>query len=153
MTAGPEIYVDADACPVKDEILRVAERHKLRVHLVSNSGMFGFHDHPLVAQTVVGDAIDAADDWIAERAGNGDIVVTQDIPLADRCIKAEARVLRPNGEPLDAASIGMALATRDLMTKLRADGEITRGPRAFSKQDRLQFLQSLETAVQAVKRN
>jgi uncharacterized protein YaiI (UPF0178 family) len=146
------IYVDADACPVKDEIVRVAERHELRVQLVSNSGMFGFHGHPLVAQTVVGDGMDAADDWIAERAGNGDIVVTQDIPLADRCIKAGARVLRPNGEPLDAASIGMVLATRDLMTDLRAAGEVTRGPRAFSKQDRSQFLQSLETAVQAAKR-
>jgi uncharacterized protein YaiI (UPF0178 family) len=142
------IYVDADACPVKDEIVRVAERHRLHVHLVSNSGMFGFHGHPLITQTVVSDGADAADDWIAERIGAGDIAITQDIPLADRCIKAGARVLRANGEPLDEASIGMALATRDLMTDLRAAGEVTRGPRAFSKQHRSRFLQALEVAVQ-----
>lgn len=146
------IYVDADACPVKDEVVRVAERHQLPVHLVSNSGMFGFHGHPLVTQTVVGDAMDAADDWIAAHAGAGDIVITQDIPLADRCIKAGAQVLRPNGEALDAASIGMALATRDLMTDLRAAGETTRGPRAFSGRDRSSFLQALEVAVQTAMR-
>lgn len=148
----PEIYVDADACPVKDEIVRVAERHQLTVQLVSNSGMFGFHGHPLVVQTVVGEGADIADDWIAERVGRGDIVVTQDIPLADRCIKKDARVIRPNGRVLDKASIGMSLATRDLMTDLRSAGETTRGPRAFSKQDRSNFLQSLETEIQASKR-
>lgn len=145
----PEIYVDADACPVKDEIVRVAERHQLTVQLVSNSGMFGFHGHPLVTQTVVSEGADIADDWIAERVGPGDIVVTQDIPLADRCIKKDARVIRPNGRVLDKASIGMSLATRDLMTDLRSAGETTRGPRAFSKQDRSNFLQSLETEIQA----
>ena len=148
----PEIYVDADACPVKDEIVRVAERHQLKVQLVSNSGMFGFHGHPLVTQTVVSEGADIADDWIAERVGPGDIVVTQDIPLADRCIKKDARVIRPNGRVLDKASIGMSLATRDLMTDLRCAGETTRGPRAFSKQDRSNFLQSLETEIQASKR-
>lgn len=145
----PEIYVDADACPVKDEIVRVAERHQLRVQLVSNSGMFGFHGHPLVTQTVVSEGADIADNWIAERVGPGDIVVTQDIPLADRCIKKDARVIRPNGRVLDKASIGMSLATRDLMTDLRSAGETTRGPRAFSRQDRSNFLQSLETEIQA----
>ncbi len=144
----PEIYVDADACPVKDEIVRVAERHRLQVHLVSNSGMFGYHGHPLVTQTVVGEGADVADDWIAERIGAGDIVVTQDIPLADRCIKKNAYALRPNGRVLDKASIGMALATRDLMTDLRSAGETTRGPKGFSKQDRSNFLQALEVQVQ-----
>ena len=145
----PQIYVDADACPVKDEIIRVAERHQILVQLVSNSGMFGFHGHPLVTQTVVSDGADVADDWIAERIGAGDIVITQDIPLADRCIKQDARALRPNGKVLDKASIGMALATRDLMTDLRSAGEVTGGPRGFSKQDRSNFLQRLETEVQA----
>jgi uncharacterized protein YaiI (UPF0178 family) len=147
-----QIYVDADACPVKDEIVRVAERHQIQVQLVSNSGMFGFHGHPLVTQTVVADGADIADDWIAERIGPGDIVVTQDIPLADRCIKKDARALRPNGRVLDRDSIGMTLATRDLMTDLRAAGEVTGGPRAFSKQDRSNFLQALETQIQASKR-
>ncbi|MEL0143840.1 MAG: YaiI/YqxD family protein [Alphaproteobacteria bacterium] len=152
MAGRPEIYVDADACPVKDEILRVAERHQIRVHLVSNSGMFGYHGHPLVTQTVVGEGADLADNWIAERIGAQDIVVTQDIPLADRCIKAGALALRPNGRVLDTASIGMALATRDLMTDLRSSGEVTRGPAAFSKNDRSTFLQALENQVQSALR-
>ena len=152
MTGRPEIYVDADACPVKDEILRVAERHQIKVHLVSNSGMFGYHGHPLVTQTVVGEGADVADDWIAERIGAHDIVVTQDIPLADRCIKGGALALRPNGRILDTASIGMALATRDLMTDLRSSGEVTRGPSAFSKADRSNFLQALENQVQSALR-
>ena len=146
-----EIYVDADACPVKDEIVRVAERHQISVQLVSNSGMFGFSRHPLVTQTVVACGSDIADDWIAERIGPGDIVVTQDIPLADRCIKKNARALRPNGKQLDQASIGMALATRNLMTDLRSTGEITGGPPTFTKSDRSKFLQALETIIQAIK--
>lgn len=147
-----QIYVDGDACPVKDEIVRVAERHQIHVQLVSNSGMSGFHGHPLVTQTVVAEGADIADDWIAERIGPGDIVVTQDIPLADRCIKKDARALRPNGRVLDRHSIGMTLATRDLMTDLRSAGEVTGGPRAFSKADRSNFLQALETQIQASKR-
>lgn len=146
-----QIYVDADACPVKDEIVRVAERHQLSVQLVSNSGMFGFHDHPLVTQTVVEDGADVADDWIAARVGPGDIVVTEDVPLADRCIKRNAHVLRSNGKPLDKASIGMALATRNLIAELRSAGKTTRGPRAFAKQDRSLFLQALETKIQMIK--
>lgn len=152
MSAGPAIYVDADACPVKDEIVRVAERHGLSVQLVSNSGMYGFHGHPLVRQTVVSEGADAADDWIAERIAAQDIVVTQDIPLAARCIERGALALRPNGRVLDRNSIGMAKATRDLMTDLRSAGAITGGPPAFSKQDRSRFLQALETVVQAAKR-
>ncbi|MBO22704.1 MAG: hypothetical protein CMM26_10110 [Rhodospirillaceae bacterium] len=146
-----EIFVDADACPVKNEIVRVAERHQLRVQLVSNSGMLGFYGHPLVVQTVVRDGADVADDWITEHVGPGDIVVTHDIPLANRCIKRDAHVLRPNGRRLDKASIGMALATRDLLTNLRSAGKTTRGPRAFAKQDRSNFLQALEAAIQAIK--
>ena len=148
----PKIYVDADACPVKNEIIRVAERHQILVHLVSNSGMFGFLGHPLVTQIVVSDGADVADDWIAERIGAQDIVVTQDIPLADRCIKKNARAIRPNGKILDKHSIGISLATRDLMTDLRSAGETTGGPRAFSKQDRSSFLQTLETEIQAALR-
>lgn len=152
MTANLSIYVDADACPVKDEIVRVAERHGATVQLVSNSGMYGFHGHPLVQQTVVGEGADAADDWIVERIAANDIVVTQDIPLAARCIELGALALRPNGRTLDRDSIGMAKATRDLMTDLRSAGAVTGGPSAFSKQDRSRFLQALETIVQAAKR-
>ncbi len=119
--------------------MRVAERHQIRVHLVSNSGMFGFHGHPLVTQIVVSDGADVADDWIAGRISAQDIVVTQDIPLADRCIKKDARAIRPNGKILDKHSIGMSLATRDLMTDLRSAGETTGGPRAFSKQGPFQL--------------
>ena len=148
----PEIYVDADACPVKDEIVRVAERHQLHVHLVSNSGMFGFHGHPLVTQTVVADGADVADDWIAERIGAGDICITNDIPLAARCIEAGALVIRPNGEPLDANSIGSVLATRNLMTDLRSAGTVTGGPRPFDKKDRSKFLDFLERTIRQVLR-
>jgi len=146
-----EIYIDADACPVKDETIKVAERHKMRVIMVCDGGIRP-HPSPLVDVVVVASGADAADDWIAERIGAGDIVITNDIPLADRCIKAEARVLRPNGQAISEDAIGMVLATRDLMTDLRETGTITGGPRPFSKQDRSQFLNVLETMVQAVKR-
>jgi len=146
-----EIYIDADACPVKDETIKVAERHKMRVIMVCDGGIRP-HPSPLVDVVVVASGADAADDWIAERIGAGDIVITNDIPLADRCIKAGARVLRPNGQAISEDAIGMVLATRDLMTDLRETGTITGGPRPFSKQDRSQFLNVLETMVQAVKR-
>lgn len=146
-----EIYIDADACPVKDETVRVALRHSMKVIMVSDGGVRP-HSSPLVEVVVVASGADAADDWIAEHIGPQDIVITNDIPLADRCIKAGARALRPNGAPLTVDSIGMALATRDLMTGLRETGTITGGPRPFSKQDRSQFLNVLETTVQAAKR-
>jgi len=146
-----EIYIDADACPVKDETIKVAERHTMRVTMVCDGGIRP-HPSPLVDVVVVASGADAADDWIAERIGSGDIVITNDIPLADRCIKAGARVLRPNGQAISEDAIGMVLATRDLMTDLRETGTITGGPRPFSKQDRSQFLNVLETMVQAVKR-
>ena len=147
-----EIYIDADACPVKDETVRVALRHSMKVIMVSDGGVRP-HPSPLVEVVVVASGADAADDWIAEHIGPQDIVITNDIPLADRCIKAGARALRPNGNALTVDSIGMALATRDLMTDLRETGTITGGPRPFSKQDRSQFLNVLETTVQAAKRD
>ena len=142
----PAIYVDADACPVKDEVVRVAERHNVPVHMVSDGGIRP-HRSPLVTVSIVAQGPDAADDWIAERTTDGDIVVTNDIPLADRCIKTGARVIRPNGERLSSDNIGMALATRNLMTDLRESGTVSGGGRAFSKQDRSRFLQALDTAV------
>lgn len=145
------IYVDADACPVKAEIYKVAERHALHVQVVANS----FIQTPRVtwvALTQVGDGPDAADDWIAERAGPADIVITADIPLAARCVKAGATVLAPTGRPFDERTIGMALATRNLMTELRSAGESTRGPKAFTPRDRSAFLSALHEAIVQLKR-
>src|SRR2546423_6661239 len=117
------IYVDADACPVKDEIYRVAPRQGLPVSVVAGNFIRVPQD-PLIERIAAGDGMDAADDWIAERAGPGDIVVTADIPLANRCVKAGAEVIAPNGKPFSEQSIGMALAVRDLMTDFRSSGEI-----------------------------
>jgi uncharacterized protein YaiI (UPF0178 family) len=145
------IYVDADACPVKDEVIRVAERHGLQVLMVSNSGLRPSRS-PLVQQVMVAEGLDAADDWIAERAGKGDIAITADIPLAARCVKAGARVLGPTGKPFTDANIGTVLAVRNLMSDLRDQGEIRGGGRGFTKQDRSAFLQALEAAVRAIGR-
>lgn len=147
-----EIYVDADACPVKDEVLRVTERHGLKTHLVSDGGIRP-HPSPMVRIVVVAQGPDAADDWIAENIRPGDIAVTNDIVLADRCLKASANAIRPDGKVFTEDSIGMAMATRDLMAGLRETGEITGGPAPFSKQDRSRFLQALETVIQAQLRN
>jgi hypothetical protein len=146
-----EIYVDADACPVKAEIYRVAERHGLKTYVVSNAFLNVPRD-PLVERVVVGSGFDAADDWIAERARRGAIVVTADVPLASRCVKAGADVLGPTGRPFTEASVGLALATRNLMEDLRASGEVTGGPRPFSPRDRSTFLQALDVAIQRLKR-
>lgn len=146
-----EIYVDADACPVKGEILRVAGRHGLKTWMVSDGGVRPSAS-PLVELVIVPSGMDAADDWIAARIGAGDIALTADTPLAARCIAKGARVLRFNGRPFDAQSIGGALATRDLMAHLRETAEITGGPPPFTKQDRSRFLDALETAIQAAKR-
>ncbi len=146
-----EIYVDADACPVKQEIYKVAERHGLVVHVVSNGGVTIPRD-PRIKLVIVGADPDAADDWIAARAGAGDIVVTSDIPLASRCVKAGAAVLGANGRAFTEDSIGMALATRNLMTDLRSAGEVTGGPRPFSPRDRSAFLSALHEAVVRLKR-
>ena len=145
------IYVDADACPVKPEIFKVAERHGLRVFVVANSFMM-LPREPWIERVVVTDGFDAADNWIAERVARGAIVVTSDIPLADRCIKAGAEVIGPTGKPFTEASIGMALATRDMMEDLRAMGAATGGPKPFSPKDRSAFLQALDLAIQRLKR-
>lgn len=145
------IYVDADACPVKPEIYRVAERHRLKVFVVANS-FLQVPREPWIERVVVPGSFDAADDWIAERACRGAIVITADIPLADRCIKAGADVIGPTGKAFTEASIGMALATRDMMEDLRAMGSVGGGPKPFSQKDRSAFLQALDVAVQRLKR-
>lgn len=146
-----EIYIDADACPVKDEAIRVATRHKLKIHFVSNQWM-RLEENPLINKVVVPDGPDVADDWIADHIKPGDLCVTADIPLADRCVKAGAEALNPNGKPYTEESIGMALAMRNLMTDLRETGEITGGGRPFTKNDRSKFLQEIERMLQAIKR-
>lgn len=141
---APRILVDADACPVKEEIYRVAARHRVPVHIVSNSP-FRVPASPLIDRVIVSDAFDAADDWIAEQSGPGAVVITSDILLADRAIKAGAQVLAPHGKPFTAASIGSAIATRAIMADLRAGvSDITGGPAPFRKSDRSQFLQALD---------
>ncbi len=150
MTAT-RIYVDADACPVKDEVLRVAERHGLAVVMVANSWM-RLAASPLIERVVVAEGADAADDWIAERIGPADIVVTADILLAGRCLKAGARAIGPTGKAFTPEGIGMAVAMRDLMAHLRETGEIGGNNPSFTPADRSHFLQALETAVQAIRR-
>jgi uncharacterized protein YaiI (UPF0178 family) len=143
----PALYIDADACPVKDEALRVAERHGLAIHFVSNAHM-RLPESPLVSRVVVTDGPDAADDWIAEHIGDGDIAVTADIPLAARCLRKGARVIGPTGKPFTEANIGTALAMRDLSRHLRETGESKGYNSGFTRADRSQFLQALENAVQ-----
>jgi uncharacterized protein YaiI (UPF0178 family) len=145
------VYVDADACPVKPEIYKVAERHRVKVFVVSNSFM-QVPQSPLIERVVVSAGFDAADDWIAERARRGAIVITADIPLAHRCVMAGAEVIGPTGKPFTEASIGMALATRNLMEDLRAMGEVSGGPRPFSQKDRSAFLSALDVAINRLKR-
>ncbi|MRG55172.1 YaiI/YqxD family protein [Phyllobacterium sp. SYP-B3895] len=145
------IYVDADACPVKAEIYRVAERHGVKVYVVSNSFMAIPRD-PMIERVIVSDGFDAADDWIAERVHRGDIVVTADIPLASRCVKAGADAISPTGRAFTEASIGNTLATRNLMEELRQAGQITGGPRPFSPKDRSAFLSALDLAIVRLKR-
>ena len=163
------LLIDADACPVKQEIYRVAERHllkgtALKVFVVSNSPIAvprdllvggrpdakpgaTFAGRPLIERVVVAAGMDEADNWIAERARRGDIVITADVPLASRCVKAGAAVIAPNGKPFTEDSIGAALATRNLMDSLRSAGEITSGPKPFSPRDRSAFLSALDQAL------
>src|SRR5262249_9890849 len=143
-----EIYVDADACPVKTEILRVATRHNLIVHMVSNSWM-RLDESPLIKRVIVGDGADAADDWIAEHVTPADIVGTADIPLAARAVKTGPQGLGPPGKPFTNPTIGMALAMRDRQRHLRETGESRGYNASFTARDRSQFLQALENAVQA----
>jgi uncharacterized protein YaiI (UPF0178 family) len=163
------LYIDADACPVKQEIYRVAERHALKgtalkVFVVSNSPIAvprdilvggrpdakpgtTFAGRPLIERIVVGAGMDEADNWIAERAGRGAIVITADVPLASRCVKSGAEVIAPNGKVFTEESIGMTLATRNLMDSLRSSGEITGGPKPFAPRDRSSFLSALDRAI------
>ena len=146
-----DIYVDADGCPVKNEVYRVAERYGLQVYLVANAWM-RVPSRDYIELVLVDAGLDVADDWIAEHVAEGDIVVTADIPLADRCIKRGARVLSPRGRVFSEESIGSALATRDLLSYLREVGTITGGPAPFEKRDRSQFLQRLDEIIQAIQR-
>jgi uncharacterized protein len=152
MTQPLQIYVDADACPVKAEVLRVATRHGLNIHMVSNSWM-RLENSPLINRVIVGDGPDAADDWIAERVGDSDIVVTADILLAARCLKAGAQCIGPTGKAFSEASIGMAVAMREVQRHLRETGESRGFNPAFTQRDRSQFLQALEQAIQVKLRN
>jgi uncharacterized protein YaiI (UPF0178 family) len=147
------ILVDADACPVKDEVYKVAWRHEVPVTLVANSHL-RIPDHPLISRVTVSDGFDAADDWIAERAVAGVIVITADILLADRCLKSGATVLAHNGKPFTGSGIGNAVAVRAIMADLRAGavGAAVGGPPPFSKADRSRFLSELDTALVRLKR-
>jgi uncharacterized protein YaiI (UPF0178 family) len=146
-----DIFVDADACPVKEEVERVADRHGLTVYIVSNGGLRP-SAHPRLHYVTVGGSPDAADDWIAERIGQGDIAITADVPLASRCLKKEACVIGPSGVPFTNESIGMALGMRELHRHLReATGQQTLHA-GFTKKDRSRFLGALENEIQAVKR-
>jgi uncharacterized protein YaiI (UPF0178 family) len=145
------IFVDADACPVKAEVYRVAERYGLKVFVVANSFM-NVPRNEMIERVIVNEGPDAADHWIAERAGPSDVVITADIPLAARCVKKGASVIGPTGKPFDDNSIGMAVATRDLMTDMRSAGATTRGPPPLSRQDISRFLSALDLAVVRLKR-
>ena len=152
---APRIYIDADACPVKDEAIRVTGRHQLEIFIVSNGGIRPYPDAH-VHMVIVPEGPDVADQWIAERAAKTDIVVTSDMPLAAAVIANGATVLRPNGDPLNGANIGGQLATRDLMADLRAADPLAvgagkQGGRPFTKQDRSRFLERLEATIRQVK--
>jgi len=147
----PVILIDADACPVKEECYKVAGRHGLKVFLVANR-LLQAPRHAMIERVLAPQGPDAADNWIAERAGAGAIVVTADIPLAARCVKAGAFVLAPNGKIFDDASIGMALAMRNLLEDLRASGAVSGGPKEFSRRGRSAFLSALERCVQQARR-
>jgi uncharacterized protein YaiI (UPF0178 family) len=145
------IYVDADACPVKQEVYRVARRYGLGVTLVANSWM-RVPDESWLALEVVGEGFDAADDWIVGRVRPDDIVITADVPLASRCLKGGARVIGPTGRPFTDDNIGQAVATRDLLAGIRGAGEITGGPPPIDRRDRSRFLQQLDEVIQSIRR-
>jgi len=145
------IFVDADACPVKPEVYRVASRYRLDVTLVANSWM-RVQNERWISLEIVKEGFDAADDWIVEHVRPHDIVVTADIPLASRCLKEGARVIGPTGKPFTEDNIGQAVATRDLLSELRDAGEITGGSRPLKKRDRSRFLQQLDEVIQSIRR-
>ena len=146
-----EIYVDADACPVKDEVYRVAARYGLKTFVIANGGL-RVPPSPMIELVIVEQGPDVADDWIAERVQGGDIVVTQDIPLAHRCLQKQAEVIGPTGKPFTQSSIGAALAQRGIMEHLRSMGETTGGPKPFAPADRSRFLSALDLAINRSKR-
>ena len=145
------VLIDADACPVKEETYKVAFRHDVPVAVVSNSPI-RIPVHPLIERVIVSANFDAADDWIAERANSEAVCISADILLAERCLKAGATVIAPNGKPFTSASIGGAIATRAIMVDLRAGGDIVGGPPPFSKTDRSRFLSALDEAIVRLKR-
>ncbi len=145
------IYIDADACPVKQEVYRVADRYQLRVTLVANSRMRIPNEERVVLE-VVGEGFDAADDWIVDHIQSHDIVITADVPLASRCVKEGARVIGSTGKKFTENNIGSAVATRDLMADLRGAGEIVGGPPPLTQRDRSRFLQTLDEVIQSVRR-
>lgn len=145
------IFVDGDACPVKEEVYRVARRHEVKVLVVANAPM-RVPSEELIELIVVRGGFDAADDWIAEHVGPGDVAVTADIPLADRCLRKGARVLGPKGNVFTEDAIGGALATRALLEMLRQSGQVTGGPAAFARADRSRFLSRLDEALHAIRR-
>jgi len=145
------IFVDADACPVKPEVYRVAGRHRLAVTLVANAWM-RVPSEPSIKLEVVKDGFDAADDWIVEQVQTGDIVITADILLAGRCIRKGARAIGPSGKPFTEDNIGMAVAGRELMAELRITGEITGGPPPLTQRDRSRFLEQLDNLIQSIRR-
>jgi uncharacterized protein len=147
----PIIYIDADACPVKDEVYRVARRYDMRVLVVARTFMRTPAD--ALIELVEREGFGDVDDWIAEKAGHGDIVITADIPLAARCLTKEARVIDPRGNPFSESDIGSALAMRELMAELRQDGTVTGGPAPMTPKDRSRFLSKLDEAVNAVRRS
>jgi uncharacterized protein YaiI (UPF0178 family) len=151
MPNAPQILVDADACPVKEEVYRVAYRLNVPVTIVSNTHL-RVPQHPLIARMVVNDGFDAADDWIAEHADGSAVVVTADILLADRCLKVGATVISPAGKPFTTSSIGNAVAVRAIMADLRAGGDRIGGPPPFGKEDRSRFLSALDQALQKLRR-
>lgn len=145
------LYIDADACPVKAEAEKVATRHRIKMYVVSNGGLRP-SQNPLVETVIVPDGPDVADMWIADRCGRGDVVITVDIPLAAKCVEAGAQVLKHNGEALTSANIGNVLATRDLMTDLRAADPFRQGGgKGFTKADRSRFLDALERSLRSAK--
>jgi uncharacterized protein YaiI (UPF0178 family) len=146
------IFVDADACPVKQEVYKVARRYRLNVTLVANSWMRIPNESWLTLEVVEG-GLDVADDWIVEHVKAHDIVITADIPLASRCLKEGARVIGSTGKPFTEENIGQAVTTRDLLTELRSAGEVTGGPPPLTKRDRSMFLQQLDEAIQSIRRN
>ena len=147
-----KIYVDADACPVKNEVERIAKRHNLETYLVCDGGIRP-PLNPLIQLVGVNQGADAADDWIADHIGQADICVTNDIPLAGRCLKKGAFAIKPNGKTYTNDNIGMALATREIMEGIRDSGEMTSGPPTFSKADRSKFLDRMEMIVQEARKS